>query len=44
MALYLALGTAINNLVTLNPELANSWFANFAKYRRHSFISPLSLA
>ena len=32
MALYLTLGTAINNLVTLNPELANTWFANFAKY------------
>ena len=32
MALYLALGTIINNLVTINPDMANSWFGNFAKY------------
>jgi len=32
MALYFALGTAINNLVNINPELTNSWFADFAKY------------
>lgn len=32
MALYMSLGYAINNLVSINPELANSLLANFAKF------------